>query len=350
MCPQPPSGRVVTSAPLTRVFDDGRGRPATPDTGSSMADQQEKALSPGGVDLFISYAWTSDQHRQWVRLLAAQLKMLGYHVLVDADVNYGDSLTGFMRKIRHARHVLMIVDDNYAVRADNYPDSGVATENRWIADAWCNKPAAWLTVLFKDNPGHQLPDWLAGANPKGLSFNVHPVAGDFPGSEQLQELWRWLEDLPANDDHVTTIATLRERSARLERHALQSSPTRWRDPSLSGKAHFEYRDAPHSSFTFGFGEQEFTLHVSERGGDSIYLYKDPIQAVGVLRPESVPEADLAAHLSSGRTVEPRTGETAVLMNKYGALCRVEILAVRRSSSMPYVAPSVDFQWQVVART
>lgn len=44
------------------------------------------------ADIFISYAWTSNQHRQWVRLLAAQLKALGYDVLIDADVDYGDSL------------------------------------------------------------------------------------------------------------------------------------------------------------------------------------------------------------------------------------------------------------------
>src|SRR5699024_2250672 len=58
-------------------------------------------------DPFISYAWTSDQHRQWVRLLASQLKAIGYDVLVDPDVDYGDELNGFMRRVTEARHVLM---------------------------------------------------------------------------------------------------------------------------------------------------------------------------------------------------------------------------------------------------
>ena len=49
------------------------------------------------ADLFISYAWTSVQHRQWVRLLAAPAEGAGYDVLIDADVHYGDSLNGFMR-------------------------------------------------------------------------------------------------------------------------------------------------------------------------------------------------------------------------------------------------------------
>src|SRR5699024_12109327 len=71
------------------------------------------------ADLFISYAWTPGQHRQWVRLLAAYLKHLGYDVLIDSDVKYGDSLTGFMRRVMEAEHVLMIADDNYVDRAED---------------------------------------------------------------------------------------------------------------------------------------------------------------------------------------------------------------------------------------
>ncbi|MCU4298805.1 toll/interleukin-1 receptor domain-containing protein [Brevibacterium permense] len=74
------------------------------------------------ADLFLSYAWTSDQHRQWVRLLAAHLKALGYDVLVDADVGYGDSLNGFMRRVVDSDHVLMIVDDNYVARRITSPN------------------------------------------------------------------------------------------------------------------------------------------------------------------------------------------------------------------------------------
>ena len=122
-------------------------------------------------DLFISYAWTSAEHRQWVRLLAAQLKALGYNVLIDADLDYGDSLTGFMRKVVDAKHVLLIVDENYVDRANTAPDSGVAIENRWIAEVFADRPSTWLSVLFKNNPSCRLPNWLADRNPKGHSFN-----------------------------------------------------------------------------------------------------------------------------------------------------------------------------------
>lgn len=304
-----------------------------------------------GQDLFISYARTSDQHRQWVRLLASQLKALGYDVLVDADVDYGDGLTGFMRRVVDSRHVLLIVDENYVYRADNLPNSGVGVENSWLAEVHGDRPATWLTVLFKDNPSHMLPQWLSQHRPRGHSFNANPSVDDFPGSEQIEELWRWVEDLPANRNSATSIATLRERAARLERHALHSDPTRWRSPSLTGEVRFFYEDVPSKTYRWGYGEFEFALHVSQHGSNSVYVYRDPISAVGVIRPDHAPESDLASHLSPGRTVVAKVGETAVLMNAHGAMSLVEIVGVQRQiSGPPHVASYLDFRYEVVVNT
>ena len=59
-------------------------------------------------DVFISYAWGGPEntaHREWVRLLAAHLKQIGFHVGIDSEVDYGEDLTGFMREIEDAKHV-----------------------------------------------------------------------------------------------------------------------------------------------------------------------------------------------------------------------------------------------------
>ncbi|WP_180814796.1 TIR domain-containing protein [Kocuria flava] len=299
-------------------------------------------------DLFISYAWTSDQHRQWVRLLASQLKALGYGVLVDADVDYGDGLTGFMRRVVDSRHVLMIADENYVNRADNIPESGVGIENRWLAEAHEDRPTTWLTVLFKDNPNYLLPQWLSAHKPKGHSFNANSHAGDFPGSEQIEELWRWVEGLPTSRDSATSIPTLRERAARLERHTLRSDQTRWRNPSLSGEVHFPYEDAPSNTYRWGYGEFEFAIDISPCGSDSVYVYRDPMGAVGIIRPDHAPVSDLASHLSPGRFVVAKVGETIVLMNAHGALSLVEIVGVQHQiSGPPYVSPYLDFRYDVV---
>lgn len=301
------------------------------------------------ADLFISYAWTPGQHRQWVRLLAAYLKHLGYDVLIDSDVKYGDSLTGFMRRVMEAEHVLMIADDNYVDRADNCPQSGVGIENRWLREAHPERPATWLSVLFKDNLDHRTPAWLVEHNPKGFSFNHDPAnPNDFPGSEQVEELWRWLEGLPSNKDAATPVSVLRERSARLERQELRSDASNWRSPSLEGRERFTFADAPANIFRWGYGETEFALMVTDRGPDSVYVYRDSVKAVGVVRDPGVGDVALASHLSRGRTVVAQEGQTVVLMNELGVLSVVEILAVQQEESgESYVAPYVDIRWRVV---
>lgn len=140
------------------------------------------------ANLFISYAWTSSEHREWVRLLAAHLHLLGYEILIDEDVDYGVSLNGFMREAIDAAHVLLIVDENYVARADEMPDSGVGIENRWFQESYAAKPDEWLSVLFVRNPNHRLPRWLSDLNPKGFDFNARVETSDFPGSEQVNEL------------------------------------------------------------------------------------------------------------------------------------------------------------------
>ncbi len=301
------------------------------------------------ADLFISYAWTSDQHRQWVRLLAAQLKALGYDVLIDADVRYGDSLNGFMRRVVDSNHVLIIADDNYVERADNCPETGVGVENRWLREAHPSRPATWLSILFKDNFSHATPSWLDEHKPKGFSFN-HDLAkpDSFPGSEQVDELWRWLEGLPANKDAATPISVLRERSARLERHELRSGPSHWRSPALEGSERFMFQDAPSGTFRWGHGETESGFSVSGRGSDSIYVYPGPNKAVGVVRDEGIPDAALENQLARGGFVVARTGQRVVLMNQQGVLSLVEILAIQQEvNGESYVAPYVDIRWRVV---
>ncbi|WP_336633128.1 MULTISPECIES: toll/interleukin-1 receptor domain-containing protein [unclassified Microbacterium] len=303
------------------------------------------------ADIFISYAWTSAQHRQWVRLLAIQLKALGYDVLLDADVDYGDSLTGFMRRVTDARHVLLIVDTNYVERADTLPESGVGKENRWISEVYGDRLPSWLSVVFIDNPRHALPAWLTETTPKGLDFNFDPDRPERgPGAEQIEDLWRWLQDLPANRDAETSMVTLRERAARLERAELRRDPSQWHSPALEGEATFRYADAQRNTYTWGFGDSEFALEITGQGADSIYVYRDPAQiaAVGIAYDRALDAQVLEAQLSPGRTMSPSIGQSVVLLNQSGRIALVDVLDVQDEETAPaYVAPFVTFRWRVI---
>ena len=300
------------------------------------------------ADLFISYAWTSDEHREWVRLLAAHLKAIGYDVLVDADVDYGDRLTGFMRRVVECRHVLLVVDENYVDRADNMPTSGVGVENRELAAVYSAKPPLWLSVLFRDNPGCQLPAWLVASNPRGHVFNANPARANFPGSEQVEDLWRWIEDLPANRDHAVPVATLRERGRRLEEVDRKRDPNSWASPGVEGDVYFEFEQAPGMTYTLGYADLGFEFHVSSCGANAVYVYKDPIHAVGLNRTGASQHQGLAEQLTPGRHVIGRTGDQIILQNKQGALCTVDILEVKQeATTLEYVPASVRFRYRIL---
>ncbi|MFP5199753.1 toll/interleukin-1 receptor domain-containing protein [Micrococcus luteus] len=300
------------------------------------------------ADIFISYAWTSGPHRQWVRLLAAHLKAVGYDVLVDADVDYGDSLNGFMQRAVDCRHVLLIVDENYVDRADNLPTSGVSIENKWFESVYVERPKTWLSVIFKDNPNRTLPSWIRSANPKGLSFTGAAEQDTFPGSEQVEELWRWVEGLPANRDHATSIATLRERAARLETLDRYRDPAMWASPSPEGEVTFEYERAPSATYRLGCGEYGFALHVSAHGAQSVYVTKDPIHAVGLNLSGASSPKDLASQLTPGRLVTPHIGQQVILMNNHGALCLVDLIDVRLEATKPvYVPAAIRFRYKIL---
>jgi len=302
-------------------------------------------------DLFISYAWSSDQHREWVRLLAAHVKAIGYDVLIDADVDYGDSISGFMRRATDCRHVLLIIDDNYVQRADNIPGSGVGIENKWISEAHPHKPTTWLSVLFKDNPKRRMPAWLAPHMPKGHTFSADPAKGDFPGSEQVEELWRWLEDLPASRDHARSVAILRERARRLETIDRLRDPNSWASPATEGEVYFAHEQAPGHTYSLGHGEFSFKLDVSSCGPQSVYVYKDPIHAVGLNRSGATSRDDIAVQLTPGRIVVASVGQQVILQNEHGALCLVDLADVRTETTSPVYSPaSIRFRYRILLDT
>lgn len=299
------------------------------------------------ADIFISYAWTTPAHREWTRLLASHMHLIGYNVEIDANVHYGSNLHGFMRTVTEARHVLVVADENYVRRANEDPNSGVAVENEWIKSVYTHRSPNWLSVAFVNNPNYELPHWLKQHNPKGFSFNVDPEKNDYPGSEQIEELWRWIEDLPADKSNATPLPVIRQRARRLESIANLRDPGNWANPALTGDVHFKYRDHERGTYTLGHGECEFSVFVSGAGHDTVYFLSDYVAAVGLAPSGIKPSDDLASFLSAGRAVTPRVGQTVILMNKQGILCSVILTAVQDEvNSTEYVAPYVRFSYTI----
>lgn len=301
------------------------------------------------ADLFISYAWTSPEHREWVRLLASQLHLLGYNVKIDEAVDYGSSLSGFMREVTDATHVLLIVDENYVERANNKPESGVGIETKWISGVFGDKPPTWLSVVFVRNPERKMPAWLAGHNPKSFNFNSNPGKNEFPGAAQIDEIWRWIEGLPIDKTNAVPLAEVRNRAVRIERIDVQRDPAKYASPALKGRVTFRYKD--NRDFTVGHGDYEFKINFSGRGRDSVYVYIDSgLKAVGLITAPNYDPLTVESFLRPARTAEPVVGQSVVLLNSHGALCVITIDEVQPEvNAAEYIPEHVTFTYEILAK-
>lgn len=301
-------------------------------------------------DVFISYAWTSDAHREWVRLLAAHLRLIGFSVGIDADVDYGNDLSGFMRKIPESEHVLMIIDDNYTKRADNVPDSGVAFECGIISKEMDSKPANWAAVLLVNNDSAFLPRSLHGDNRKYFDFRSFPEDGNFPGTEQIDDLWRWLANLAPDKGQEVSPAVIRERMYRVERVNVQRSPGNWSYPQLERAGIvFYYEKAPRNEVTVGASSYAFRFQITDRSNDSVYVYSVDGHAVGLV-PTAASVAcarDAARYIQGGRFVYPAVNQRVVIQNENGCICLVMIERIVPRRTMPIAMdPYVVFSYKV----
>ena len=299
------------------------------------------------TDLFISYAWTSTEHREWVRLFASQLHLLGYNVKIDEKVDYGASLSGFMKEVINSKHVLLILNENYVDRANNKPDSGVGIETEWIKSVFNERPENWLSVVFTNNLGRELPLWLQNQKPKGFDFNSVPERDEFPGAAQIDEVWRWIEGLPASKENAVPISELRKRVSRIERIDAQRDLANFCNPALAGRVTFKHRE--NKDYTVGHSEFEFKINFSGRGADSVYVYTDSgLNAVGLITEEVYTPSDVERFLTPARTAEPITGQSVVLMNTYGLLCVIKIEEVQTEVNTPeeYIPEHVTFTYEI----
>lgn len=270
-------------------------------------------------DAFISYSWTEGTTKVFAHDLATHLQTIGFNVGIDINVDYGNSLTGFMNSICDANHVLMIADASYVERANSVPESGVATENKWISKVIDTKPNSWLGVIFVDQ--RRLPSWLESKNPKGFSFNLE---GEMKyGSEQIDDLWRWLAGLPANKKNAISPGIIRKRLTRVERINNMRDPSTWTSPDVEETIRFEFEKAPRSCFNIGQGAYSFTLMCTKMSSAAVRLCSDYVNSIGLLPNKtdiSQIDADQAAeYLVPNRDLPLNEKSKFVIMNKNGAL-------------------------------
>jgi hypothetical protein len=115
--------------------------------------------------VFISYSWDNDEHKLWVRELAARLRSDGIDVTLDQwHLIPGDQLPEFMeRSVRESNHVLIICTPKYKERSNNR-QGGVGYEGDIITAEFMatRNHRIFIPILRKQTWENSAPNWLLG--------------------------------------------------------------------------------------------------------------------------------------------------------------------------------------------
>lgn len=127
--------------------------------------------------VFISYAWESEEHREWVKALADRLLSDGIDAVLDQyDLELGDRLPQFMEKsVRSSDYVLIVCTPTYKQKADERI-GGVGYEGHIISGELFSQrnERKFIPVLKEDSVEDSIPAFLAGKLAIDLSEKGEP--------------------------------------------------------------------------------------------------------------------------------------------------------------------------------
>lgn len=125
---------------------------------------------------FISYSWDSDEHKGWVRDLAARLRAMGIEVTLDQwHLVPGDQLPQFMESaVRSSDFVLVVCTPRYKARSDNRT-GGVGYEGDIMtAEVMSSRnQRKFIPILRSGTWPAAAASWLAGKYYVDLSANPY---------------------------------------------------------------------------------------------------------------------------------------------------------------------------------
>ncbi len=152
--------------------------------------------------LFISYSWTSPQHKQWVLDLAKELRKFGVDAILDTwDIKEGQDVIKFMEGMvtdSTINKVMMVVDKSYADKADER-EGGVGVEAQIISKKIFDNHDQEKFVaiaLEKDTEGKLiLPVYCQSR--MCIDFSEHNNKENYDKS--VKDLLRWIFSTPEHE-------------------------------------------------------------------------------------------------------------------------------------------------------
>jgi len=115
---------------------------------------------------FISYSWDNDNHKDWVRFLASELRARGIDARLDQwDTKLGINLPEYMEtSVRESEYVLLICTPLFAEKA-NKGSGGVGYEKTIVTGeifSGVSSKTKFIPVLRSGSESEAIPSYLRG--------------------------------------------------------------------------------------------------------------------------------------------------------------------------------------------
>lgn len=280
--------------------------------------------------LFVSYSHDSEDHKDWVLLLATRLVANGVDVVLDQwDLTLGSDLPRFMEQgLSNAERVLAVCTAPYVDKA-NSGKGGVGYEKMILtAQLMQDITSDRIVPVIRSNA-------LTPPVPIFLSSRVHiDFRDDLAFEAKYAELIRDIHGQavkprpPLGKNPFTS-------GAPAVSPLVSFGPERYVSPALAGTVIFDYSNN-NGRFIFGAGDMAFETAWSGAGGGSIHAYTDPpsIRSVAIAVGASTIAdiQDATQYDPSSRVRTPHIGEILVWQNTAGYFLATRVLAVEARGS------------------
>lgn len=126
---------------------------------------ESKPSSLANPNVFISYAWESEELKKWVKQLAIDLRKNGINATIDQwTMIPGDQMTHFMEKsIRENTYILIVCTPVYKMKSEDRMGGGGYEGDIMTSEVAANSNhRKFIPILKYGSKNESLPSWLAG--------------------------------------------------------------------------------------------------------------------------------------------------------------------------------------------
>ncbi len=278
--------------------------------------------------VFISYSHDSQEHKDWVKKLATDLREnMGVDVILDQwDLRIGSDLSLFMEQgLSSSKLVLCICSDKYVEKANAGKGGSGYEKMIMVAPLLSDTSNEYIIPIKRNNKVNGMPTFL------GTKLYI-----DFDNDElyleKLSELtYRIYDEDIAQKPALGSNPFAKNNFSDLDMKILLEK-TKFQNPAMSGNVKFDFLNNS-GIFTIGSGEYQFTTEWSECGSNSIYAYRDKVKNIGYLSGfNEIPAQEILDTFDyTSRTRQVCIDEVVVWVNSYNNFAVTKITNIINKS-------------------